>query len=81
VLLLPGLYCREGLIAVNYAARGKGITRHMRVAEAKHKCPELVLVHVETIGGHGEPCAIGSLFLIDLCFMGYTRHPTRSPLT
>ena len=41
----------EGLIAVNYAARAKGITRHMRIAEAKIKCPELTLVHVETIGG------------------------------
>jgi DNA polymerase eta len=41
----------EGLIAVNYAARAKGITRHMRVGEAKLKCPELVAVHVETIGG------------------------------
>lgn len=46
----------DGLIAVNYAARAKGITRHMRVAEARLKCPELTLVHVETIGG-GEPNA------------------------
>ncbi|GAB4815874.1 hypothetical protein N2152v2_002920 [Parachlorella kessleri] len=44
----------EGLIAVNYAARDLGITRHMRVAEAKAKCPELTLVHVETIGGDVE---------------------------
>lgn len=28
-----------------------GITRHMRVAEAKRMCPELQLVHVQTIGG------------------------------
>jgi len=28
-----------------------GITRHMRVGEAKKKCPELQLVHVQTIGG------------------------------
>jgi DNA polymerase eta len=40
----------EGLIAVNYPARARGITRHMRVKEAKKICPELVLVHVETIG-------------------------------
>lgn len=40
----------DGLIAVNYAARECGITRHMRSAEAKAKCPDLVLVHVETIG-------------------------------
>lgn len=42
---------REGLIAVNYAARAKGVSRHMRVAEAKQKCPDIRLVHVETIGG------------------------------
>ena len=40
----------QGLIAVNYAARSKGVTRHMRVNEAKQLCPQLVLVHVETIG-------------------------------
>ncbi|KAK9901261.1 hypothetical protein WJX75_003106 [Coccomyxa subellipsoidea] len=41
----------EGLIAINYAARAAGITRHMRVHEAKALCPELQCVHVETIGG------------------------------
>ena len=40
----------EGLIAINYAARAQGITRHMRVHEAKARCPELVCVHVQTIG-------------------------------
>jgi len=44
----------EGIIAVNYAARELGITRHMRATEAKARCPDLVLVHVETIGGDGE---------------------------
>eukprot|EP00884_Botryococcus_braunii_P006782 jgi/Botrbrau1/16104/Bobra.7_2s0069.1 len=44
----------EGLIAVNYAARAAGITRHMRVGEARQKCPELRTVHVETIGGNGS---------------------------
>lgn len=43
----------QGLIAVNYAARDAGITRHMRVQDAKSKCPDLVLVHVETVGGSG----------------------------
>jgi DNA polymerase eta len=43
-----------GLIAVNYAAREKGVTRHMRVAEARAKCPDIVLVHVETIGDEGS---------------------------
>ncbi|CAL8471021.1 g10563 [Coccomyxa elongata] len=41
----------EGLIAINYPARAAGITRHMRVHEAKALCPELQCVHVETIGG------------------------------
>ena len=40
----------EGLIAVNYAARAAGITRHMRVAEARQKCPELICCHVQTLG-------------------------------
>ncbi|KAI7843160.1 hypothetical protein COHA_003144 [Chlorella ohadii] len=44
----------EGLIAVNYPARARGVTRHMRVKEAKKICPELVLVHVETIGAAGS---------------------------
>ncbi|KAK3244516.1 hypothetical protein CYMTET_45871 [Cymbomonas tetramitiformis] len=43
----------EGLIAVNYAARKYGVTRGMRVPEAKRACPELRCVHVETIGGDG----------------------------
>lgn len=42
--------CCAGLIAVNYAARAAGITRHMRVHEARQICPELELVHVQTIG-------------------------------
>lgn len=42
--------------AVNYPARAAGITRHMRRAEAKAKCPELQCVHVETIGGFNAMC-------------------------
>ncbi len=49
--------CREGLIAVNYPARAKGITRHMRAPEAKARCPELRLVHVQTIGNSEEALA------------------------
>lgn len=41
----------DGLIAVNYVARAKGVSRHMRVREAKKLCPELHLVHVEIIYG------------------------------
>ncbi|KAG6541300.1 hypothetical protein Mapa_017353 [Marchantia paleacea] len=40
----------DGLIAINYAARAAGITRHERVHQAIKKCPELQCVHVETIG-------------------------------
>jgi nucleotidyltransferase/DNA polymerase involved in DNA repair len=45
------------LIAVNYAARAAGITRHMRVAQAMKHCPELRLVHVQTIGCVQQPGA------------------------
>ena len=47
-------WCREGLIAINYAARAKGITRHMRAGEARARCPELQCIHVETIGASEE---------------------------
>ena len=40
----------RGIIAVNYAARAAGIKRHLTVDEATKLCPELVCVHVETIG-------------------------------
>ena len=42
--------CRQGLIAVNYAARAAGITRHMRVDQALKACPELQCLHVEVLG-------------------------------
>uniref|UniRef100_A0A7S4K9V7 DNA polymerase eta n=1 Tax=Guillardia theta TaxID=55529 RepID=A0A7S4K9V7_GUITH len=44
----------EGLIAVNYPARARGITRHMRVEEAKKICPDLHLVHVEIVTFEGD---------------------------
>ena len=40
----------DGLIAVNYPAKAKGIKRGCQIAEAMEKCPGLKLVHVETIG-------------------------------
>eukprot|EP00871_Galdieria_phlegrea_P005746 jgi/Galph1/659/GphlegSOOS_G5310.1 len=40
----------DGVIAVNYAAREQGVTRHDRVEKVKEKCPSCVLVHVETVG-------------------------------
>ena len=46
--------CRNGLIAINYAARGAGVTRHMKVQEAKKVCPGLVAVHVEVLGARAQ---------------------------
>lgn len=43
----------DGLIAVSYPARAAGVTRHMRVQEAKEKCPDLICVHVQTLGEEG----------------------------
>lgn len=40
----------NGLLAINYAARKFGISRMETPAEAKIKCPELMLVHVPTYG-------------------------------
>ena len=45
----------QGLIAVNYAARAAGISRHMRVQEAKQHCPDLKTVHVQTLGKDLRP--------------------------
>lgn len=38
----------DSLIAVNYPARAFGITRFLTAAEAREKCPEVVLQHVAT---------------------------------
>lgn len=38
-----------GIIAVNYAARAQGVTRHMRGDEAKEKCPDIELVKVPNV--------------------------------
>jgi DNA polymerase eta len=40
----------DGLIAVNYPAKSRGITRHMRARDAVKLVPDVRLVHVETIG-------------------------------
>jgi DNA polymerase eta len=44
----------NGLIAVNYAARAKGIKRHCSPSEARELCPEVHLVHCATYAP-GEP--------------------------
>ena len=41
----------SGLLAVNYAARAKGIKRGMRVDEAKTICPTLHTPHVPLVDG------------------------------
>lgn len=38
-----------GIIAVNYAARAAGVTRHMRGDEAKEHCPDIELVKVPNV--------------------------------
>ncbi|KAI8848069.1 hypothetical protein BC829DRAFT_394660 [Chytridium lagenaria] len=40
----------QGLIAVNYAARAKGIKRHCTVEDAKAIAPDIRFVHVATFG-------------------------------
>lgn len=44
----------QGLIAISYAARKFGITRHETAEEAKKKCPDIVLVHVATYAEGSE---------------------------
>ena len=55
----------EGLIAVNYPARAKGISRLMRASDAKKICPELILVHVETLDKDGNRRAEGGIQVND----------------
>ena len=38
-----------GIIAVNYEARAKGVSRNMRGDQAREKCPEIELVMVPVI--------------------------------
>jgi nucleotidyltransferase/DNA polymerase involved in DNA repair len=45
----------DGLIAVSYAARAAGVTRHMRAPEAQRLCPALQLPHVEVLDAQGVP--------------------------
>ncbi|KAI5635479.1 impB/mucB/samB family domain-containing protein [Phthorimaea operculella] len=43
-----------GIIAVNYEARARGVTRHMRGDEAKEKCPEIQLPSVPCQRGKAD---------------------------
>lgn len=38
----------QGLIAINYAARAFGLSRHVTTTEAQKQCPEIILQHVAT---------------------------------
>lgn len=43
-----------GIIAVNYAARALGVTRHMREKEAKAVCSQLMCVKVPSKNGKAD---------------------------
>ncbi|XP_028151092.2 DNA polymerase eta isoform X1 [Diabrotica virgifera virgifera] len=43
-----------GIIAVNYPARDRGVTRHMRGQEAQKKCPEIILAKVPQVRGKAD---------------------------
>ncbi|KAJ2459692.1 N-acetyltransferase eso1 [Coemansia sp. RSA 2337] len=45
----------QGLIAVNYPARDRGVKRLDTVAEAREKCPEIKFVHVATFTDSSLP--------------------------
>lgn len=42
------------IIAVNYVARARGVTRHMRGDEAKAKCPDIQLPSVPCHRGKAD---------------------------
>lgn len=48
------IYFCFSIIAVNYPARDKGVTRHMRGNEAKEKCPDIVLARVPEVRGKAD---------------------------
>jgi len=39
----------NAVIAVNYAARAYGVSRHLKIEQVLEKCPNIKLVHVDTI--------------------------------
>ena len=43
-----------GIIAVNYEARARGVTRHLRGDEAKEKCPEIIIYRVPELRGKAD---------------------------
>jgi DNA polymerase eta len=53
----------NSILAVSYAARAAGIKRGATPQEAKSKCPECVLVHVETVDAAGRKPQVSELDL------------------
>lgn len=53
LLVHPVLFAGS-IIAVNYPARAKGVSRHMRGDEAKKKCPEITLARVPCVRGKAD---------------------------
>ncbi|CAM9159339.1 unnamed protein product [Ectocarpus fasciculatus] len=68
----------DGLIAVNYEARKSGVKRGDRTAAAKQKCPQITLVHVETIGADDELDAAGTRHDKGACKVSLERYRTAS---
>ncbi|CAM9197043.1 unnamed protein product [Ectocarpus sp. 6 AP-2014] len=68
----------DGLIAVNYEARKSGVKRGDRTAAAKQKCPQIALVHVETIGADDELDDAGTRHDKGACKVSLERYRTAS---
>jgi DNA polymerase eta len=51
----------DSVLAVSYAARAFGIKRGESPAEVKAKCPDCVLVHVETVDALGNRTSVSDL--------------------
>jgi len=45
----------NNLIAVDHAARAKGVSKMCSASEAKRICPEMLVMHVDTIGSESNP--------------------------
>lgn len=53
-LLLSGIQQKYIVVTCNYVARERGVSKLMSVADAKKKCPELVLVKGEDLTHYRE---------------------------
>lgn len=54
LLVLPGVQQKYIIVTCNYVARQQGLTKLMSVADAKEKCPQLVLVNGEDLTHYRE---------------------------